>query len=259
MSLLAASHLVLRRGGRTVVDGVSASIRPGCVTAILGPNGAGKTSLLLALAGLLKPQSGQVALDAMPISGLSMRERGRRIGYLAQAPDVHWDLTVEALVTLGRHPHRGSFAGLSAADKAAIARALEAADVAKFAGRPVKTLSGGERARVLMARLVAGEPEVVLADEPLANLDLAHQADSLALFRALADGGAAVALVLHDLSVASRVADHVLLMQDGRVAAEGAPAEVLVPARLAVVYGVHIDVLVGPDGGRLLVPGARVR
>lgn len=258
MSLLSAENLILKRGARTVIEGLSAHIPPGAITAIMGPNGAGKTSVLLALAGLLTPQSGQIRLDGASLASLPLRERGRRIGYLAQAPDVHWDLSVEAVVTLGRHPHRGSFAGLSQADRDAVARAMDVADVAAFADRPVKSLSGGERARVLLARLVAGEPEVVLADEPLANLDLAHQADSVALFRTLADRGAAVALVLHDLSIASRVADRVLLLAGGRAVADGPPDEVLVPALLAEVYGVRVEVLAGPDGARLLVPGARI-
>ncbi len=258
MSGLAATSLGLMRGGRRVLDGVSASLVPGCVTAILGPNGAGKSSLLLALAGLLPTESGAVLLDGRPLGAISARERGRRIGYLAQAAEVYWDLTVEAVVTLGRLPHRGAFAGLSDADRQAVARAMALTDVARFAARPVKQLSGGERARVLLARLVAGEPEVVLADEPLANLDPAHQADSVALFRALADAGAAVVLVLHDLAVAARVADRVLLLADGQVVAEGAPEAVLVPEILARVYGVAVQVLTGPDGERLLVPGGRV-
>ena len=258
MSALSATSLVLRRGRRLVLDGVSATIAPGCVTAILGPNGAGKSSLLLAMAGLLPVASGSVLLDGRPVRQLSPRERGRRIGYLAQSADVHWDLSVEAVVTLGRHPHRGAFGGLSAADAAAIARAMALTDVAGFAERPVKQLSGGERARVLLARLVAGEPQAVLADEPLANLDLAHQADSIALFRALAASGAAVVLVLHDLSLVQRVADRVLLLHEGRVAAEGTPDAVLLPDTLAAVYGVRVDVLAGPGGERLLAPGGRL-
>ena len=159
--------------------GISTTLEPGTITAICGPNGAGKSSLLTALAGLLPVERGDVRLDGEPLTDLKPRERARRIGYLPQAGEVAWDLSVRGLVALGRLPH-GDNAGEP------VERALAALDLGNFTARAVSTLSGGERARALLARVMAGEPRWILADEPLAALDLAHQ---LALLAHAAPGG----------------------------------------------------------------------
>lgn len=250
--MLAAHALALHRGGRPVLDGVDCTLAPGRVTAILGPNGAGKSSLLLALAGLVAPASGTVTLDGRPLDRLTPAERARAIGLLPQQPELHWDIDVETLVGLGRLPHRGRGPATSA-DRAAIEAALAMTDTAAFAKRPARQLSGGERARVLLARLLAGEPRVLLADEPLANLDPAWQHDMLARLRAVADAGTAVALVLHDLTHAARIADAALLLTDGRALAGGPAAEVLAPGPLSRAFGVEVVDLRAPDGSRLLV------
>ena len=252
MSVLAADTLSLDLGGRRVLDRISASFYPGRVTAILGPNGAGKSTLLACLAGLRVPDEGAVLLGGRPRAALGARHLAQQIGLLPQGADVHWDMEVAALVALGRYPHRARW-GESAADREAVARAMAATDVTRFAGRAMTALSGGERARVLMARVLAGEPRWLLADEPLANLDPAHQFDTLQSLRDLAQGGAGVIVVLHDLNLALRVADDVLLLCDGRVAAHGAPEDVLTPDRIASTYGVAAQIGVTPAGVRFIV------
>jgi iron complex transport system ATP-binding protein len=235
-----------------VLEGASLSLHRGAITAIIGPNGAGKSSLLACLAGLRTPDSGAVLLGDLPLARFPARERAQRIGFLPQVAEVNWDIDVATLVSLGRLPHQGRW-GPGAADEAAVAAAMEATDTAHFATRVVGTLSGGERARALLARVLAGEPEFLLADEPLANLDPRHQFESLAMLRRVADGGAGVVLVLHDLAHAMRVSDRVVLMNGGRIIADDAPAAVLTPERIAQVYGVASSLVTMPGGSAELV------
>lgn len=212
---LAARKLSLKPGAKTVLHDIGCAFQPGRVTAILGPNGAGKSSLLRCLAGLERP-TGLVTLDTAPLAALSARDRARAIGYLAQQAAVHWNIDVATLVALGRLPWR------NADDAGAIASAMAACDVAHFAHRPLSTLSGGERARALFARVLAGQPRWILADEPLAALDPAHQLRVAGLLRSAARRGAGVVVVLHDLNLTARVADDVLMLRDGHVVAAGA-------------------------------------
>jgi iron complex transport system ATP-binding protein len=238
-------------GGVAVLDGVSLAVEPGRVTAIIGPNGAGKSSLLACLAGLRVPDAGEVRLDDMELAAVPARRRARRIGFLPQVAEVNWEVDVATLIGLGRLPHRQTRWGRwgpDGEDAAAIAAAMAATDTTRLAARAVNTLSGGERARVLLARVLAGRPDYLLADEPLANLDPGHQLDSLACLRAAAEAGAGVALVLHDLAHALRVADTVLLLDRGRVVADGTPDAVLTPARIASVYGVASARVALPGG-----------
>lgn len=237
---------------RPVLGAATLALRPGEITAIIGPNGAGKSTLLACLAGLRAPDSGSVTLGGVPLARLSARERGQRIGYLPQVAEVNWDIDVATLVALGRLPHKGRWSR-GAEDAAAIASAMAATDTAQLSGRVVNTLSGGERARALLARVVAGEPEFLLADEPLANLDPRHQFESLALLRKVADGGAGVVLVLHDLAHARRAADRVVLMDGGRIVADGAPVEVLTPDRIAEIYRVASHSVTLADGSPAVV------
>lgn len=256
--MLAVRDLSIRRGECPVVDAVSLVLAPGSVTAILGPNGAGKSTLLLGMAGLIAPASGTVMLDDVPLCAMAARARARIIGLLPQEPELYWGLEVGALVALGRLPHRGVRGPVMADDRQAIADAIGFADIGHLVGRRADRLSGGERARVLAARMIAGQPRVILADEPLANLDPRHQQDMLRLFRRLADGGAAVALVLHDLSAAARIADQAMLMAAGRAVAHGAAADILVPARLEALFDVAVARVETPDGPALL-SGGRLR
>jgi iron complex transport system ATP-binding protein len=228
----------LKLGGRTVLTGVSAAFRPGRVTVIVGPNGVGKSSLVRAAAGLLSPATGRICIGADDVLALDPRQRARLIGYLPQDAGVHWNVTASDVVALGRLPHRSPFAAPSSQDRAAVARALALTDTTVFVDRPIHTLSGGERARVLFARVLAGCPRWLIADEPLASLDPAHQFALLGLARGAADDGAGVILVLHDLAHAARIADDVVILYEGTVAAFGPVEDVLTPAAIATVFGV---------------------
>ena len=243
-------------GGRAVLADVSARLEPGRITAILGPNGAGKSSLVKAMAGLLPPD-GAITLDDRPVASLAPDIRARRIGYLPQDATVHWNMRAAEIVALGRLPHRGARFGESDADRAAITAAMAATGTHRFADRPVGTLSGGERARVLLARVLAGEPDWLLADEPLASLDPAHQIDLLDRLRGVAAAGAGVVVVLHDLVQAARAADDVLLLHRGRIAGFGPAGDVLTAARLAATFGVRVA-MVEEAGRRLPVPIGRI-
>lgn len=242
---LSARNLSLRLGQAEVLSGIEAVLRPGTVTAICGPNGAGKSTLLAALAGLIEPAGGTIELNGGRLP--RGRERARLLGYLPQAGEIAWDLSVAALARLGRLPHGDK-------GEAQVAAALAAVDMTAFADRPVSTLSGGEKARALLARVLAGEPQWILADEPLAALDLAHQLALLARLRTVAERGAGVVLVLHDLALAMNHADHVLVLDQGKLAAEGPPEQALSVEVIAQVWGVPARWL-GEPGARALVAG----
>ncbi|WP_421849901.1 ABC transporter ATP-binding protein [Novosphingobium sp.] len=242
---------------RPVLRSVTGTLAVGAVTVILGANGAGKSTLLSCLAGLREPDTGQVSLGGQPLASLSPPHRARLIGLLPQQADIHWNINVRALVALGRLPHRGRW-GLHADDERAISAALAAADCVHLASRKAQRLSGGEQARVLLARVLAGEPRWILADEPFASLDPAHQLDAAACLRAAAGQGAGVAVVLHDLTQAARLADRVIVMKNGQVLAAGPVPEVMTPALLAAAYGVRVHVGHDEDGAPLIVPVARL-
>jgi len=244
-----------RLGGAAVLAGVGFRAAPGELVGLIGPNGAGKSTLLRILAGLLAPDAGTVRYDGRAASDIGRADLARRLAYLAQATPVHWPLTVAALVALGRLPHARPFGAADAAartaDRAAVERALAATGLLHLRDRAVDTLSGGERVRALLARALAVEAAVLLADEPVAALDPFHQLAVLDLLRATARAGAAVVAVLHDLGHAARWCDRVVLLHRGRVAAEGPPAAVLTPDILAACYGVRVHV--GELAGRPVV------
>ena len=250
-------HLSLALRGRPVLRDVSGSFPSASVTVILGANGAGKSTLLSCLAALRTPDSGAVILNETSLLAVPPIERARQIGLLPQQADIHWDINVRALVALGRLPHHGRW-GRTAADEAAIDEAMEQTDCSRFAARKAQRLSGGEQARVLLARVLAGKPDWVLADEPLANLDPAHQIDAMACFRAAATAGAGVVLVLHDLTQAARIADHLIVMKEGQVIAFGPAAQVLTPEVLQTAYGVRVHIGQDETGAPVIAPIARI-
>ena len=226
-AFLAARGLSVTLAGRLVLNDVSLALSSGHLVALVGPNGAGKTTLLRALAGLV-PSEGAIEVGGAALSSLTLRERARRFGYLPQGHIVHWPLPARDIVALGRYPHGTTDpARLTPKDTEAVLRAMQATDVVEFSERRVTELSGGERSRVALARVLAVEAPVILADEPTASLDPRHQFDVMKSLRASADKGVLVIVVTHDLGLAARFADTVLVLSDGRLVSQGAPAEAL--------------------------------
>ena len=237
----------VRLGSRVVLSGITAAIKAGEFVAVVGPNGAGKSTLLKLMAGLIAPETGYISLDDAALTSFARRDLAKRIAYLPQDRIVHWSLAADRVVALGRLPHRSFTAGESTTDRAAIAAAMQRMDVVQFSDRPVATLSGGERARVLVARALAQQAQYLIADEPAAGLDPAH---SLALFQEfarLAEDGHAVLTALHDLSLAMRFATRVILLKDGKCLSDGPPANVLSRENLAAAFS--IDAIVTEIGG----------
>jgi iron complex transport system ATP-binding protein len=240
--VLAGKNLTVRLGGRAVVDGISFDLRRGELVVLVGPNGAGKTTLLRALANLTAAE-GDITLNGRPVAQFDPRERARLLAYLPQGHLFHWPLSAAAAVALGRLPHSDPFSRATEADAAAVGRALTAAGVTHLAERSVLTLSGGERARVALARALATEAPVLLADEPTASLDPKHQLGVMDQLRQAARTGGAVLAVTHDLALAARFGDRVLVMQSGRLVVDAPPAEALSPQRLASVFGVEAQMI----------------
>lgn len=255
MSALTAHDVHVQLGGTPVLRGIDLALAPGRVTVIIGPNGAGKSTLLSRLAGLYDVNRGEIRLGETPLKQLPSRLRGQRIGYLPQSPEIAWPVTVHTLVGLGRTPFIGA-RGPSAADEDLVARAMRATETEALQTRIVETLSGGERARVLLARAIAGEPEWLLADEPIAGLDPSHQLDAAVLFQRMAhEDGRGVVITLHDLHVAARVADRVVVLAGGRILCDGPPAEALAPDVLHEAYGVRTRIWPGEKGPLIEILG----
>lgn len=237
---LQADTLTVTLGGRRVLAGVSAACQPGRITGLIGPNGAGKSTLLKALAGIALVDAGRVTLNHIPITSMSSAALGRRLAYLPQERRVHWPLAARAVVKLGRLPHASG--GNRGSDDDAIERAMTAMDVGHLANRPVNAISGGELARVLLARALAQEAPIILADEPTAGLDPAHALALFEILGRLAAEGRTIAVALHDLSLAARFCHDVVMLDEGRVAAAGPATEVLVVGRLDAVFGARMAV-----------------
>jgi iron complex transport system ATP-binding protein len=239
MSRLVANDLHVRLGDRKVLDGVSLDLRPGELVGLLGPNASGKTTLLRSLANLIEPVRGEVLLDDEPIAGLTPRKRARRLAYLEQGASSEWPLPVARLVALGRAPHLGAWGRPTTEDEAVVTNVMERCDVVHLAERSSTALSGGERARVMLARALATSAPVLLADEPVSHLDPYHQLRIMAVIRNHADEGGSAIAALHDLTLATRFCDRIILLLDGKIAAEGPPAEILTAECLARVFSIN--------------------
>lgn len=233
MTLLVLENLTVRRGPCPVLEGVTLRVEEGAFIGLIGPNGAGKTTLLRAAQGLL-PFEGTSTLAALPAA-----ERARRAAWLPQAREVAWPVSVETLVALGRVPHLGLGARMAAADHAAVDRALAHMGLGGMRARIATRLSGGEQARALIARMLAQETPLLLADEPIAGLDPAAQIATMRVFAGLAAQGRGVVASLHDLGLAARHCSRLVLLGGGRVVADGPPAQVLSAENLAQVFGIR--------------------
>lgn len=253
---LEARNISVDIGAKSIVSAASLHIAPGELVGLIGPNGAGKSTLLKAMLGLRSKSGGDVMLDDEDFLAMPPQTRARQVAFLPQERHVEWRLPAYDIVMLGRYPHRARFGGPTLEDRAAVARALDAVDGHALVDRPVTVLSGGERTRILLARALAVETPVLLADEPIAALDPYHQLHVMEILRERARAGAAVLVVIHDLALAARYMDRLVLMNEGAIAAEGPPDKVLTPDLLASIY--RIDTLTGENAGdRFVLPWTR--
>ncbi len=250
MTLLAVSNLSVSLGKARVLNDVSFSVGRGEFVGLIGPNGAGKSTLLRSLLGLV-PSHGDIEIDGKAAAALIARERAKKIAYLAQEREIAWDAPVEMVVALGRAPHRPAFAAPGEADRAAIDRAMRRMEVDAFRDRPATELSGGEKARVLIARALAQDAPLLLADEPAAGLDPSHQIVLMKTFSTLAGEGHGIVASMHDLSLAARWCSRLILLDKGVILADGPPREVLTAERLRAVYAV--ETFLGEAGGKPIV------
>jgi iron complex transport system ATP-binding protein len=255
---LTTESLTVGRGGRTVLSGVDLTVAPGEVLGLLGPNGAGKTTLLRALAGIDPAMAGTVVFDGAPLLGIDRLERARSIGFLPQPPEAVWPVSVENLVGLGRLPFSGPFGRPNRDDRAAIEEALVSCDLLALRDRSIAALSAGEASRAFLARVLAGRPRLLLADEPTANLDPAHQLAVMETMRKLATAGATVIMSQHDLPLACRFCDRLVLLAEGRVVAQGRPRDVATSENLARVFRVAAHFAEGPDDAFFALPWSLV-
>lgn len=235
---IAAKSIGLTLGSNRILNAVDIDLRAGEFVGLIGPNGAGKTSLLRILAGLRLADEGSVAYGGREIGSLKPRERARSVAYLAQSDRPHWPIGVEALVGLGRLPHRGRAS--ESEDRAAVERALDLVGMTDFRDRSFDTMSGGEQARALLARALAVEAPLLLADEPTAALDPYHQLQIMELLQARAKSGAGVAVVMHDIGLAYRFCDRLVLLAKGHKIADGAPDKVLSDENIGAAYGIGV-------------------
>lgn len=254
MSLDARDLAVRYRDAGLALDGVSCGVSGGSLLAVVGPNGSGKTTLVRAISGLVGLERGEVRVEGTPLARWSRPALARVLAVVPQGEEVAFPLRVEETVMLGRYARLGPFAAPGAADRAAVADALDRCDVAAFATRTIDSLSGGEWQRVRLARALAQEPRVLVLDEPTTSLDVRHEMELFELVRRLVDAGLAGLVVTHHINLAARFADRMILLSGGRVAAEGAPAEVLRRETLREVFGWPVAVTTWCDGSPQIVP-----
>ena len=254
--MLQVRNLKVSYGATVIVDGIDLDVPQGGVTTIIGPNGCGKSTLLRAAAGLIARDGGTVTINGVDTAKLKRREIARQLAVLPQAPVAPEGLTVRDLVSRGRHPHQSWLRQASAEDAHAVDAVMELTNIAEFAERPLERLSGGQRQRAWIAMVLAQDTPLVFLDEPTTYLDLSHSVEVLSLVRRLADQeGRTVLMVLHDLNLAARYSDQLIVMQRGEVRAVGAPAEVVTESLLSRVFDLPAVVASDPvSGGPLVVP-----
>ena len=256
---LTIEGLSLGYGDRTVIENLDLLVPPGLVTAIVGANACGKSTLLRSMSRLLAPRTGHVLLDGTDVHRIPAKQLARTLGLLPQSPIAPEGITVADLVGRGRHPHQGMFARWSTADDIAVADALDATDTAALADRSVDELSGGQRQRVWIAMALAQQTDLLLLDEPTTFLDVSHQIEVLDLLTDLNHSrGTTIVMVLHDLNLAARYADHLIALADGRLHAAGSPSDVLTEETVRAVFGLDNQVIIDPTSGKpLMLPIGR--
>jgi iron complex transport system ATP-binding protein len=248
MSRISAANITVRRGGRAIVDDVCFALEDGAFVAVVGANGAGKSTLLSVLAGLLKPDAGEVTLNGAPLAGFDRRELARRRAYLPQNPRAEWPIAVERLVALGLTPYLPAFGELEGGLEPRLTEALADCDLTAQRRQPATTLSGGELSRAMLARALIGDPQVLVADEPISGLDPWHALDTVRRLKGLAGEGKLVIAALHDLTLAARFASHLMALKDGKLVAFGPTVQVLTPKLLRAVFDVEARVSgAGPE------------
>ncbi|MES9970325.1 MAG: ABC transporter ATP-binding protein [Candidatus Thiodiazotropha sp.] len=252
MTLLSGKGLRVTRGQRPILKGVEITLHPGEMLGLIGPNGAGKSTLLRALAGVIEADAEELSLDGKALESIPHAERARRIAYLPQLSEIAWPMSVERIIELGRTPHLEPWQSVGDADREIIERVICHTDLLDFRNRSFNTLSGGEQARVLLARAMVTEPDILLADEPVSALDPAHQLDVMNLLRQHCDSGHAVIVVLHDLSLAAHYCHRLQLLHQGATLAEGSAEAVLNEKNLAEAYEIA---LTEANGGVLKAAG----
>lgn len=232
--------------GTSLLTGIDLCVESGTFLGLIGPNGAGKSTLLRLAAGLITPMAGTISVAGAPLQRIPRTRAAQLLGYVPQHSRLDFPFPVADVVRSGRNPYVGRFRTETAADKAAVVRALALADVERLAARSILTLSGGEWQRVLIARALAQEPHILLLDEPTANLDLHHQHTLLGLARSLTGEGLTVIAAIHDVTLAARYCDHLAVLAGGQIVTIGAPAHVLTPSLLAEVFGVEAEIVPEP-------------
>ena len=248
MSALAFNGVRVKRGARTILAGIDVTFAAARLTAVIGPNGAGKSTLLAAASGLLTPATGRITLGDNALTALGRRELARRRAYLPQRAGVDWPISVERVVALGLTPSLPAFGGVPAALQASIDWALAESDLIALRDRAATSLSGGELARVMLARAIVGDPELLIVDEPTAGLDPRHALDAMRRLRARADAGRTVIMAIHEVDLALRFADDVVAIRDGRVVAFGPVATVITERALAELYDVRVRIRHDAEG-----------
>lgn len=251
MSLLSVDQVSVRLDGQTILRDVDFDLSAGRWVGLIGPNGSGKTTLLRAI-GALIAFDGRIHLEGQAVEALPAQERARRLAYVRQAPSLTFDFTVEQLVLLGRAPHRGWMQAYQPADRTRVRSALARVDLKGFAGRSVMSLSGGELQRVFLAQALVQEADLLLLDEPTSHLDVHYQFSFMEQVRALVAEGRSVLTVFHDLELAARHAERLLVLKEGRLVEDGPPDEVLTPDFIADVFGMKARVE-RPTAGRLRI------
>lgn len=252
MSVLAARDITFKRDQQFLLQNINLDLNAGELVGLIGPNGAGKSTLLKILAGLQRPSTGSVKFLDQFLTKISLKERSQKLAWLAQGGTIHWPLSVERLVALGRLPHLATWQAINPNDQAAIEQAIHQTGIEHLRTRDATTLSGGERTRVLLARALAAEPMILLADEPIAALDPGYQLQTLELLRNFSQNNRACIVVLHELSLAARYCDRLYLLKNGCIVDTGNITQVLSAENLKNVY--HIECEIGGTDIPWIIP-----